>query len=222
MRVVAVEAAIADPPATRTRSLNIECLGLAIATAVAMFGIGLAYSARLARLAETAPSGAVIPLYALESPAQLEPALTMYDSAYERTTVARALFSRATAAPRLSVRSASDFTTHYARSIVLFVLAFWAAHIVRRLRRRSDDPLLLPPVMLLCGLGLTTMTALRDPIRDAISASTFAGGVAAGVLLLVAISEVDFEASRLRRAVIAPLAAACALAALLLAFGSGP
>ena len=274
MRVVAVEAAIADPPATRTRSLNIECLGLAIATAVAMFGIGLAYSAKLARLAETAPSGAVIPLYALESPAQLEPALTMYDSAYERTTVARALFSRATAAPpldrvgaladvklsasairadrrlvqlnakvgdraegevallsradvatlkpRLSVRSASDFTTHYARSIVLFVLAFWAAHIVRRLRRRSDDPLLLPPVMLLCGLGLTTMTALRDPIRDAISASTFAGGVAAGVLLLVAISEVDFEASPLRRAVIAPLAAACALAALLLAFGSGP
>jgi len=41
MRVVAVEAAIADPPATRTRSLNIECLGLAIATAVAMFTRGV-------------------------------------------------------------------------------------------------------------------------------------------------------------------------------------
>ena len=190
MRVVAVETAVPDPPATRTRPLDIECLGLAIATAVATFGIGLASSAKLARLAETAPSGGVIPLYALQSAAQLEPALTMYDSAYERTTVARALFSRATAAPpldrvgaladvkmsasairgdrrlvqlnakigdrvdgevpllsradvaalkpRLSVRSTRDFTTQYARSILVFVLAFWAAHIVRRLRRRSD------------------------------------------------------------------------------------
>src|SRR3954469_2547044 len=274
MRVVTVETAAFDPRATGNRSLNIELLGLAIATTVAMFGIGLAYSAKLARLAEAAPSGGVIPLYALQSPSQLEPALTMYDSAYERGAVARALFSRATATrpldhvgaladvkmpasairgdrrlvqlnervgdradgevpllsradvaalkPRLSVRAAGDFSTQFARSIAIFVLVFWVGHIVRRLRRRSDDPLLLPAVMLLCGLGLTTMTALRDPIRDAISASTFAGGVAAGVLLLVAVSEIDFEASPLRRAVIAPLAAACALAALLLMFGSGP
>jgi cell division protein FtsW (lipid II flippase)/cell division protein FtsI/penicillin-binding protein 2 len=274
MRVVTVETAAFDPRATGNRSLNIELLGLAIATTVAMFGIGLAYSAKLARLAEAAPSGGVIPLYALQSSSQLEPALTMYDSAYERGAVARALFSRATATrpldhvgaladvkmpasairgdrrlvqlnervgdradgevpllsradvaalkPRLSVRAAGDFSTQFARSIVIFVLVFWVGHIVRRLRRRSDDPLLLPAVMLLCGLGLTTMTALRDPIRDAISASTFAGGVAAGVLLLVAVSEIDFEASPLRRAVIAPLAAACALATLLLMFGSGP
>jgi cell division protein FtsW (lipid II flippase) len=274
MRVVTVEAAAFDRRATRNRSLNIELLGLAIATTVAMFGIGLAYSAKLARLAEVAPSGGVIPLYALQSASQLEPALTMYDSAYERGVVARALFGHATTTrpldhvgaladvkmpasairsdrrlvqlnarvgdrpdkdvpllsrgdvamlkPRLSVRAAGDFSRQFARSIVMFVLVFWVAHICRRLRRRSDDPLLLPAVMLLCGLGLTMMTALRDPIRDAISASTFAGGVAAGVLLLVAVSEIDFEASPLRRAVIAPLAAACALATLLLMFGSGP
>ena len=74
MRVVAVDTAIADPSTTRTRSLNVECLGLAIATAVVMSGIGLAYWAKLARLAEVAPAGGVIPLYALQSPAQLEPA----------------------------------------------------------------------------------------------------------------------------------------------------
>src|SRR3982751_225804 len=101
MRVVAVETAITDPRATRNRSLNVELLGLAIATAVAMFGIGLAYSAKLTRLDEVASAGGVIPLHALRSPVQLEPALTMYDSAYERTAVARALFNRATAAPWL-------------------------------------------------------------------------------------------------------------------------
>jgi cell division protein FtsW (lipid II flippase)/cell division protein FtsI/penicillin-binding protein 2 len=274
MRVVAPEIEIADAPAAWNRPLNIELVGLAIATIVALSGIGLAYSAKLARLDEAASPGGVISLRALHSPVELEPALTMYDSAYERSAVARALFNRATAAPRLdhvgaladvkmsaaavhadrrlvqlnakpgdradgsvavlsradivtlkprlSVRSSSEFTTRFARSVALFVLAFWVAHIVRRVRGRRDDPLLLPAVMLLCGLGLTTMTALRDPIRDAISASAFAGGVAAGVLLLVVVSEIDFEASPARRAVIAPLAAACGLATLLLVFGSGP
>ena len=274
MRVIAPETGIAEMRATRIRPLNIELVALAIGSIVALSGIGLAYSAKMARLAEAGPTGAVIPLYALQSPEELEPALTMYDSAYERSAVARALFNHATTAPRLdhvgalaevkmpasavradrrlaqlnarlgdradgsvavlsradivtlkpqlSVRSPSEFTTQFAQSIALFVLAFWVAHVARRLRRRTDDPLLLAAVMLLCGLGLTTMTALRDPLRDAISASTFAGGVAVGVLLLVVASEIDFEASPLRRAVIAPLAAACALATLLLAFGSGP
>src|SRR3954467_15772422 len=100
MRVVTVETAAFDPRATGNRSLNIELLGLAIATTVAMFGIGLAYSAKLARLAEAAPSGGVIPLYALQSPSQLEPALTMYDSAYERGVVARARSGHATPPPQ--------------------------------------------------------------------------------------------------------------------------
>ena len=95
-------------------------------------------------------------------------------------------------------------------------------HLFRRWRRRDDDPLVLPAVMLLCGVGVMTMCALRDPIRDTITAGVFAGGAALGVLLLAAASEIDFEASRLRRAVVLPLGLACALAALLLVFGSGP
>src|SRR5206468_8519745 len=101
MRVVAPETAIADPCTTHNQPLNLELLGLAIATAVAIFGIGLAYRARLARLDDGVPHDTVVALYAMQSPSDLEPVLTMYDTADERKAVARALFDRTTSLPRL-------------------------------------------------------------------------------------------------------------------------
>src|SRR5690349_16836616 len=101
MRVVAPETEIAGSRAIRNRCLNIELVGLALATIVSLCGVGLAYSAKIARLDEAAAAGRVILLPALRSPVDLEPALTMYESAYERSAVARALFNRATSAPRV-------------------------------------------------------------------------------------------------------------------------
>jgi cell division protein FtsW (lipid II flippase)/cell division protein FtsI/penicillin-binding protein 2 len=276
MRVVAPDQISAPDTARPIRSLNIESLGLGAVSIAVLFGIALTYSAKVARLEEAAGSGGVIPLYALKAASDLEPALTMFDAAYERQFAARALFARATSAqapldhvgaladvrvsaqtvradrrlvqigarlagrddtrdipllsradivllkPRLSVRSLDQFTRRLAGAVAVFIAAFWIAHLFRRWRRRDDDPLLLPALMLLCGIGLMTMCALRDPIRDTIAASVFAGGAAVGVMLLVAVSEVDFEASPLRRAVILPLALACGLATLLLLFGTGP
>jgi cell division protein FtsW (lipid II flippase) len=69
---------------------------------------------------------------------------------------------------------------------------------------------------------LMTMVALRDPLRDTMTASTFVSGVVMGLVMLVSASEVDFEASPLRRAVLAPLGVALGLAAMLLVFGNGP
>jgi Cell cycle protein len=276
MRVVAVDQIVVPGPARRGRSLNIELLGLSAVTIVVLFGIVLTYSARVGRLDEVAPPAGVIPLYALKAPADLEPALSMFDSGYERTFVARALFQRAASPdapvdhvgaladvkvpaqtvrgdrrlvqlasrlagrdealdlpvlsrqdilslkPLLSVRSLPQFTRHFAWAVAGLISAFWIAHLFRRWRGRNDDPLLLPALMLLCGIGMMTMCALRDPIRDTIAAELFAGGAALGVALLVAVSEVDFEASPLRRAVVLPLGLACGLATLLLIFGSGP
>jgi cell division protein FtsW (lipid II flippase)/cell division protein FtsI/penicillin-binding protein 2 len=124
--------------------------------------------------------------------------------------------------PNLVVRNAGEFRVRAARAFTLLLAPFWLAHLVRRWRRRDDDPVLLPVLMLLCGIGLMVMFALRDPLRDTISAETFVTGIAAGLLALVVASEVDFEASRLRRAVLLPLGAALGLALLLLLFGSGP
>ena len=124
--------------------------------------------------------------------------------------------------PRTAVRTVDEFDARVRQACLWFFVAFLGAHVLRRWRRAQDDPLLLPIVLLLSGIGLITMLALRDPIRDTIAAASFAGGVAAGLVLLVAASEIDFERSRLRRSMVAPLAMALGLAALLLVFGTGP
>src|SRR5262245_1088374 len=275
MRVVVAEPVAMRGSMSRIRSLDIEFAGLLIASTVVIFGVALAGVAKVARLDEAALPAPVIPLYALKAPSDLEPALGMYTSSYERKCVARALFDRATSPqvpldhvgaladvkvpaarirtdrrllqlrerlaardqqevpvlsradvlslkPAFAVRSLEQFRSELARAAGVFVAVFFAAHLFRRWRRHGDEPLLLPAMMLLCGVGLTTMCALRDPIRDAIAAGAFAGGVALGIAALVAVSEVDFESSFLRRAVMLPLALACGLATVLLLFGSGP
>jgi hypothetical protein len=124
--------------------------------------------------------------------------------------------------PRLAVRTPGEYGAAFRRAAAWFFSAFWITHLVRLWRRADDEPLLLPVLLLLCGLGLMTMLALRDPLRDTISASAFVSGVVMGLVALVCASEIDFETSRLRRAVLTPLGLALALAALLLVFGSGP
>jgi cell division protein FtsW (lipid II flippase)/cell division protein FtsI/penicillin-binding protein 2 len=124
--------------------------------------------------------------------------------------------------PHVVVRTLRDYARAVMRACGLFLAAFWFAHIVRRWRRAEDDPLMLPILLLLSGIGLMSMLALRDPVRDTIPAEVFATGVAIGLALLVAAAEFDFEASRLRRAVVGPLGLALGLASLLLVFGNGP
>jgi cell division protein FtsW (lipid II flippase)/cell division protein FtsI/penicillin-binding protein 2 len=248
MRVVTADQIAAPESARLTRSLNVELLGLAVVSIVVILGLVLTAAAKIDGLD---PGGGVIPLYALKGPSDLEPALTMFESPAARQAAARALFQRISPngldrvgqlrevrgpagapllsrqdivaiKPRLAVRSLGDFTSRVIKSAAIFVASFWIAHFFRRWRRRRDEPLLLPVLMLLCGIGLMTMVALRDPLRDTISAQLFASGTALGVALMIAVSELDFESSRFRRAVLLPLGLACALAAALLVFGSGP
>lgn len=124
--------------------------------------------------------------------------------------------------PAVAVRTPGEYGARVWGAAVLFFSAFWIAHVVRRWRRAQDDPLLLPLLAILAGIGMVTMIALRDPLRDTITASAFAVGVAGGMALLLAASEFDFEGSRLRRSVLLPLGLALGLAALLLVFGRGP
>src|SRR5687767_3831628 len=102
MRVIAPAEAVGIGREARTlRALNLELLGLLAASVVVLFGLLLGHSAKVARLDEAAPAAGVIPLHALKGAADLEPALTMFVSPFERQEAARALYRRATADPRL-------------------------------------------------------------------------------------------------------------------------
>jgi cell division protein FtsW (lipid II flippase) len=124
--------------------------------------------------------------------------------------------------PAVVVRTPREHRQRIISAIALFLLAFWAAHAIRGVMGLTGDPIMLPAVHLLTGLGLMTMIALRDPLRDTVAVATMAQGIAIACALWIAVSLVDFERPGLRRAVVAPLAGAVGLAAALLLFGGGP
>jgi cell division protein FtsW (lipid II flippase) len=124
--------------------------------------------------------------------------------------------------PGLIARSPETYTRQVVIALALVLAAFWASHIIRSLAHATGDPIVLPVIGLLTGIGFASMLALRDPLRDSVLVVPYAGGIAAGVTLFTAITFFDFEVPRLRRAVLAPLTAATLLAAALLVFGGGP
>lgn len=124
--------------------------------------------------------------------------------------------------PNVIVRTQDDYTSQMTVVALLFFVPFWVAHIVRWWFGTTGDGVLLAAVQLLTSLGLMTMIALRDPLRDTVIAQSFAEGVAAGTVLWILVSFVDFEQQMLRRSVLVPLGAAVALAVALLVAGSGP
>jgi cell division protein FtsW (lipid II flippase) len=124
--------------------------------------------------------------------------------------------------PSVVVRTLPEYRTRILLLWLVFMASFWATHALRAWRGTTGDGLLLPVAHLLTGLGLMALIATRDPLRDMVIAWTAVGGIAAGCLLWTAASVVDFENPRWRRAMLAPLGGAVALAAALLLFGGGP
>jgi cell division protein FtsW (lipid II flippase) len=96
-------------------------------------------------------------------------------------------------------------------------------HLLWRTLAFAGDELLLPPVALLCGLGIAAMASLRDPLRDLFLARSFAQGVIAGSVVLAVTSVAASRwLPRLRRLGFASLFAALGLSVLLVAYGTGP
>ncbi|HVT17683.1 MAG TPA: FtsW/RodA/SpoVE family cell cycle protein [Thermoanaerobaculia bacterium] len=124
--------------------------------------------------------------------------------------------------PRLVVRTPAGFRTSYLLAAGLLLAGFAAAHLVLRLRRFAGDELLLPLLLLFCGLGFVLMASLRDPLRDLPLYSRFAQGVLAGCGIFLLAAQVDLERTPLPRRSSWALAAAGALSALLIVFGGGP
>jgi cell division protein FtsW (lipid II flippase) len=124
--------------------------------------------------------------------------------------------------PHLVVRTPGQFRSAFWLWSLLYVAAFLIVHAVWRVRGFAGDPLILPALLLLTGVGLAIMVSVRDPVRDLLLFRTVAQGVIVGAGLLLAASLVDYERSPLRRLSFVPLLAALSLSIVLILFGSGP
>ncbi|HEY3380567.1 MAG TPA: FtsW/RodA/SpoVE family cell cycle protein [Vicinamibacterales bacterium] len=122
----------------------------------------------------------------------------------------------------LVVRTPASYRGQLWLAIALFFPGFYLAHAWLRLRRSAADPVLLPIVHVLCGIGFVMMVGMRDPLRDAAFYARFAQGTLVGCLVLAAAAAFSFQRSLLRKLSYVPLLGAVALSLLLIAFGSGP
>lgn len=154
------------------------------------------YAARAAPLLASQDASASLPLLTLEQYQEIKPAFVVRD------------------------------LSSYRRAFLLYVLVFFAAFLVAHFglhaAGRAGEPLLLPTLQLLTGLGLMALVSLRDPLRDSLLFSRFAQGVGLGALAMIAASFPVYERSVLRRLAYIPLLAALALSAALVLFGTGP
>jgi len=124
--------------------------------------------------------------------------------------------------PALSVRSAAEFWRKVLLALLLTLGPMWVIHGMRRRWTAIGDPIVLPSVTCLLGLGLVAMVTLRDPLRDGDIATSFAIGVLLGAVALAVIASMDVVRIAQRLSPIWPALLAFALAAGLLVFGHGP
>jgi cell division protein FtsW (lipid II flippase) len=124
--------------------------------------------------------------------------------------------------PQLVVRTAAQYRRSFLLGAALLLGGFAAAHLALRWRRFTGDQLLLPLLLLLCGLGFVLMASLRDPLRDLPLHARFAQGTLAGCCLFVLGALVDLERTKLPRRGAWVLGAAALMSALLIVFGGGP
>ena len=123
--------------------------------------------------------------------------------------------------PQIAVRDLAGFTREFYRWGGAILAAFLFASLVWMARGFSGPWAFLPLLLILTGIGFALMVALRDPLRDTLIFVPFAQGVAAGCLLMLAASFVNWEAATSGYSFI-PLLGAIVLSLALIFLGSGP
>ena len=123
--------------------------------------------------------------------------------------------------PQISVRTLDDFKRDFLICCGAILAAFFLTNIVWMIRRFTGPWAFLPLLLILTGIGLALMVALRDPIRDTLIFIPFAEGVAAGCIVMLAASLIDWETSTAAYSFV-PLLGAIILSVALIFFGTGP
>lgn len=125
------------------------------------------------------------------------------------------------AKPFFVVRSPEEYSGLFWRTVGLFFVPFFAAHVWFRFRGAGVDPFVLPVVLALAGIGFAYLVSLRDPVRDTTQWEEFAWGAMVGTVALAALATLDV-AQWARGFFALPFALAIALFVALFVAGSGP
>lgn len=123
--------------------------------------------------------------------------------------------------PMLLVRTADEFRSVVHHLAWWFFTPFILVCLIRRWRGQTGDPLLLPAVAALCGIGIATLLSIQDPLRDTLRALGMARICAAGCLLFLMASSIHYE-RHTRRLTMPAFALAVLLGIALALFGTGP
>jgi cell division protein FtsW (lipid II flippase)/cell division protein FtsI/penicillin-binding protein 2 len=237
----AAPVAIAADPRTKPRS---DIGWLLCASLLVAAGLGMVYAAKSQGFAAAAArlrEGGLVNLNTVSDPEQLAP---LFESAPDRSELARNLFDAVAAArplknvgavarriprrlftevkPLMAARTPGEFQKEFLRWVGLYFGGFYLVALVWRFARFQGDRSYLPALHLLSGIGLCLMISLRDPLRDTLEFQKFAVGVFLGCLALALAAATRFDYRRLSDWCYTPLLAALALFGLLLRFGTGP
>lgn len=123
--------------------------------------------------------------------------------------------------PQIAVRSADVFRRDFLIWAGAILAAFLLTHIVWSIRGFNGPWAYLPLLLMLTGIGYALMTGLRDPLRDTLIFIPFAQGVAAGCILMLIASFIDWERTTSGYSFV-PLLGAVVLSIALIFLGSGP
>ena len=133
------------------------------------------------------------------------------------------LFTISSAVPVLIARESGDVVKAVWQGGIAFVIAFLLMHVVLRKAAPEGEPLLLPIVAFLSGVGLISVFTVQDPLRDKFVFASQATGVAFfGALAMLIPLTRPFQKLILRRYIYSYAAAGIALVLMLILFGKGP
>jgi len=225
-----------------------ERLWLVVAIAIVCGMWWLVFNAKLRRSTSPAPS---VILTEVDRSDKLLPVLNVFPDPAERERVAKSIFdaladrdgaapnttvverlkgpsglllTRAQFAqikPQIAVRSVAVFQRDFLISTGVILAAFLLTHIVWTLKRFKGSWAYLPLLLMLTGIGFALMVSLRDPLRDTLIFVPFAQGVAAGCIVMLIASLIDWERLMAGYSFV-PLLGAIALSVALIFLGSGP
>jgi cell division protein FtsW (lipid II flippase) len=220
-----------------------ERLWLVVAIAIVCSAWWLAYTAKVRRSVAAATP---LNISQVQSEQQLLPVLAVFADEAQRAAAAKKIFDLisdqdgpltntgvlaraklftpaqfAQIKPLISVRTVEDFKRGVLLWTGLVLAAFLLTHIVWSVRGFTGPWLFLPLLLIVTGIGLALMLALRDPLRDTLIFIPYAQGVAGGCLVMLFAALVDWEYATVNFSFV-PLLAAIALSIALILFGKGP